>query len=463
MENLIAEIKDKTGVAHASNLEASEKQASTEKQATIIVEEKTKADEALMEALPAVEAASDALNNIRREDLQELKAFNNPPIHVKIVCQMCTVLRPTGEKLDNTWADSKKMLGNPKLLDLLKTYPKNSITDKMHKSCRNILKENKHHDISIDNLETKSRAGKGLLVWVLAILRYYEVAKNVEPLRGKVREMEKAQARAEADLSKLRNQLNTLEIEILSLHKAYNDATTELSTLQTQAAQMQKRLIAASKLVSGLAGEKKRWSDHIKYLNDRKLKLLGDCLLRSSFLSYFGAFNASYRHDILKCLYQDIQSRHIPVTTDIKVDESLISDVDRQNWIARGLPADDHSIENGILTTQGTKFPLCIDPQMQASFWIKRLYENSQLYVKAMTDSDFMKYLELAIQFGKPFLFENVEHDLDPLLDPILLRNFTKAPGTKTILLGDKHIEWDNGFRLFLCTRLSNPYYPPGK
>ncbi len=30
-----------------------------------------------------------------------------------------------------------------------------------------------------------------------------------------------------------------------------------------------------------------------------------------------------------------------------------------------------------------------------------------------------MKHLELAIQFGAPFLFENVDEELDPMLDPV--------------------------------------------
>ena len=107
---MIQEIETKTKVATEQNNVAFEKRAVAEKQAGVIVKEKSKAASALMEALPAVEAAAEALNNIRRDDLQELKAFNNPPIHVKIVCQMCAVLRPSGEKLNESWTDSKKCL-----------------------------------------------------------------------------------------------------------------------------------------------------------------------------------------------------------------------------------------------------------------------------------------------------------------------------------------------------------------
>uniref|UniRef100_A0A7S2K9S5 AAA+ ATPase domain-containing protein n=1 Tax=Leptocylindrus danicus TaxID=163516 RepID=A0A7S2K9S5_9STRA len=462
VEALIEEIEEKTKVATTSNEEASAKQIAAEKQAKVIVEEKSKADSALMEALPAVEAAAEALNNIRREDLQELKAFNNPPIHVKIVCQMCTVLRPTGEKLDDSWGDSKKMLGNAKLLDLLKAYPKDCMTEKMYKSCKKILKENKDHDITVENMATKSQAGKGLLIWVFAILRYYEVAKNVEPLRNKVRDMEKAQAKTEAELSQLKQQLALLKAELEELQKGYNEATKELANLQDQASTMEKRLTAASKLIKGLSVEKKRWGHEILSLREGREKLIGDCLLSASFLSYVGAFSAEYRDKLMYDeLLPDLKARNIPVSEDFQVEKMLITDSIAQSWNANGLPSDQFSIQNGILSTFGSRYPLCIDPQEQALGWIKTTFASKQLCVKTLNDSDFMKHLELAIQFGNPFLFENVGEDLDPMLDPILSKNIIIENGTKSIMLGDKKIDWDDNFRLFLCSKQSNPCYAP--
>ncbi|CAF4317738.1 unnamed protein product [Rotaria sp. Silwood2] len=40
-------------------------------------------------------------------------------------------------------------------------------------------------------------------------------------------------------------------------------------------------------------------------------------------------------------------------------------------WISHGFPADEFSIQNGILTLQTNRFPFCIDPQLQALLWIK--------------------------------------------------------------------------------------------
>ena len=64
------------------------------------------------------------------------------------------------------------MLGNAKLLEMLKEYPKESLTEKMFQCCKKTLRDNKNHDITVEKMSTKSQAGKGLLVWVLAIMRY---------------------------------------------------------------------------------------------------------------------------------------------------------------------------------------------------------------------------------------------------------------------------------------------------
>ena len=74
----------------------------------------------------------------------------------------------------------------------------------------------------------------------------------------------------------------------------------------------------------------------------------------------------------------------------------------------------------------------------QAAAWIKATYANSRLCVKTLSEPDFMKHLELAIQFGNPFLFENVDEDLDPMLDPVLEKNVVQDGVSKTIMLGDK-------------------------
>ena len=110
---------------------------------------------------------------------------------------------------------------------------------------------------------------------------------------------------------------------------------------------------------------------------------------------------------------------------------------------------------------QSSRFPLCIDPQQQAVAWIKNTYADQNLTVKSLNDADFIKHLELAIQFGNPFLFENIDEELDPMLDPVLEKDLVEQNGARQIVLGDKVVDWDDNFKLFFTTKLSNPQYSP--
>lgn len=448
VQALIVEIQDKTKIASESREKASLKQKYAEEQARVITQQKKEADDSLAEAMPAVLAAAEALKNLDKNDLTELKAFANPPKAVKDLCMQLVVLRPTGEKLEENWNDAKKMLSNSDLLNKLKDFPKDKVTEKQIKRVKAIF-QSSGEDLSLDKMNSISKAGYGLLTWVVAIVKYYEVAKNVEPLRRKVADMEKAQSQTEKELSELHYLLNQLSQELDTLNVQYTQANGELDVLQQEASIMTKRLTAASRLIEGLTGERTRWSSDITKLNIQCQYLIGDCLLGASFLSYMGAFTTDYRRELIYSKFlHDIMERGIPFSgKDFSLEGLLTTDAIVQGWVSKGLPADEHSIQNGILTTKGSRFPLCIDPQSQAVNWIKKTYGNKNLTVKKITDADFMKHLELAIQFGNPFLFENIDEDLDPLLEPILERNVVKQGGATMIKLGDKFIEWDDNFR----------------
>lgn len=125
-----------------------------------------------------------------------------------------------------------------------------------------------------------------------------------------------------------------------------------------------------------------RWTEDLEELKRQRFRLLGDCLLASAFLSYLGAFTWDFRRDMLRSEWEkDIHDKNIPLSKPFKLDELLTNDVEISRWTSEGLPHDELSIENGILTTQDSRYPLCIDPQQQALNWIKKKEEKNNLKV----------------------------------------------------------------------------------
>lgn len=76
-----------------------------------------------------------------------------------------------------------------------------------------------------------------------------------------------------------------------------------------------------------------------------------------------------------------------------------------------------------------------IDPQGQANKWIKNSEKENQLSVIKLSDSDYMRTLENCIQFGTPLLLENVGEELDPSLEPLLLRQTFKQGRSQSLLV----------------------------
>ena len=191
-----------------------------------------------------------------------------------------------------------------------------------------------------------------------------------------------------------------------------------------------------------------RWKDDLEELKLYRIRLLGDCLLSAAFLSYVGAFSWDFRYQMLVDNWQaDIVAQSIPLSQPFKLEKMLTNDVEISKWTSESLPPDELSIQNGILTSQATRYPLCIDPQQQAFNWIKKKEEKNNLRISTFNNPDFIKQLELAIKFGYPFMFKDVDEYIDPVIDSVLDKNIKGSGNKQTIMLGDKEIDFDPSFK----------------
>ena len=72
-----------------------------------------------------------------------------------------------------------------------------------------------------------------------------------------------------------------------------------------------------------------RWTIELENLKQQRVRLLGDCLLSSSFLSYVGAFSSEYRTSMVYDLWQkDILEHEIPLSQPFQLETLLTNDVE---------------------------------------------------------------------------------------------------------------------------------------
>ncbi|KAG8456021.1 hypothetical protein GDO86_001999 [Hymenochirus boettgeri] len=453
---LLEEIARNTEVAEEKRTLAEEKAAEIEEQNKVIAVEKQEAESALAEAMPILEAAKLELQKLDRSDVTEIRSFAKPPRAVQVVCECILVIR--GYKEIN-WKNAKGMMSDPNFLKSLMEIDFDGITQNQAKPVKGFLKT---LNTTLEEMEAISKAGLGMLKFVEAVMGYCDVAKEIKPKREKVAKLERNYYMSKRELEKIQAELSTIQNELKALGEKYEAAISEKQKIQEEAEIMERRLTAADKLISGLGSENTRWTNDLEELKVRRVKLLGDCLLCSAFLSYEGAFNWDFRKDMVYTEWQkDILDREIPLSQPFRVESLLTDDVEISRWGSEGLPPDELSIQNGILTTRASRFPLCIDPQQQALNWIKRKEEKNNLKISSFNDPDFLKHLEMAIKYGFPFLFQDVDEYIDPVIDNVLEKNIKGAQGRQFIILGDKEVDYDPNFKLYLNTKLSNPKYSP--
>ncbi|KAL0040883.1 hypothetical protein WJX79_008591 [Trebouxia sp. C0005] len=409
----------------------------------------------LDKALPALQAAEDALNVLTKKDMSELKAYAKPPALVELTLSgVMTVLQKTP-----TWDEAKKQLGDASFMEKLLKFDKDKLNDALLKK---LQKFTTNPEFTPEAVGKVSLAAKGLCLWVRAMETYGSVAKDVAPKRLKLKTAQDNLSKKQTALAAAQTQLAEVLAKVQALKDQYESSMMKKKALEEELEDLEGKLLRAEKLLSGLAGERSRWEVSIVSLEAQLAALPGDVALASAFMSYAGPFPSQYREDLAKHTWQkQVKALNLPASEDFDFASFLADPKSVRDWTIAGLPADSFSVENGVMVTRSSRWPLMIDPQGQANKWVKNMEAQNGLRVLNLAMPDLLRQMENAIQFGNPVLLQDVGEELDPSLEPVLAKAFVKRGNATLIKLGDKEIDFNPDFRLYITTKLGNPHYTP--
>merc|ERR1719215_179009 len=102
-----------------------------------------------------------------------------------------------------------------------------------------------------------------------------------------------------------------------------------------------------------------------------------------------------------------------------------------------------------------------IDPQEQANYWVRNKERGNSLKIVKMSDPSFLLILKNCVRIGIPILLEDLDERIDSVLEPILLKQTYQSGEKLLIRIGGNEIEYNQNFRLYMTTKLSNPHYMP--
>ena len=418
--------------------------------------------------------ARSAVQGIKKAHLDEVRAMASPPAAVKLTLE--AVVYVLGHATTN-WKDIRRALAKTDFIATVVNFKTSQVTGKMVKKikssymsqdafkcvpCASVLSPmcRVTHPLSCvcvsRSYETVNRASKTaapLFKWLVSQVSYAEILERVQPMRDEVaalQEQSESLSRQYQEQTKLTEEL---QASITRYKDEYAVLIREAEAIKTEMSSVQERVSRSTKLLASLSDERRRWESGSGHFREHMRTIAGDTLLAAAFLTYSGRFDFKQRRVMTDELRIMLDTVAAPYRQDLSLVEYLSKASDRLAWQAASLPADDLCVKNAIILSRFNRFPLVIDPAGQATEYLRRHYgREREVSVTSFLDASFMKHLESALRFGMTLLVQDVD-SIDPVLNPVLNREFHKAGGRVLVQLGGHDVDLSPSFTMFMVTR----------
>ncbi|KAK4886462.1 hypothetical protein RN001_002733 [Aquatica leii] len=468
VEKVLAVVEAASAIANKIKGEALIVKDKAETLVAIICKDQEEAEGKLIAAKPALEAAETALQTIKAGDIATVRKLGKPPYLIMVIMDAVLVyfkkkLEPTKadpEKnfLITSWQESLKVMADSKFLFNLQNYPKDTINSEM----LDLLAP--YFDFPTYTFESaKSACGNvaGLISWTIAMASFYEVNKEVLPLKANLARQQAKLQKAQDELNAAMSLLAAKEAEVKACQDEFDKAMALKQAVLDDAEKCKNKMVQASALIQGLSGERIRWTEQSALFKAETERLVGDVVMLVGFLNYSGPFNQEFRTFQQNLWIDSLIKMKVPVSANINITDSLIDTATIGDWNLQGLPTDDLSIQNGIIVTKASRYPLLIDPQSQGKSWIKNMERLNHLIITSLNHKYFRNHIEDSVSLGYPMLIEDVMEELDPVLDNVMEKNHIKVGSTYKVKVGDKEVDYHQSFRMYITTKMANPNYTP--
>eukprot|EP00658_Telonema_sp_P-2_P083320 TRINITY_DN8993_c0_g2_i1.p1 TRINITY_DN8993_c0_g2~~TRINITY_DN8993_c0_g2_i1.p1 ORF type:complete len:4024 (-),score=1669.66 TRINITY_DN8993_c0_g2_i1:145-12216(-) len=474
---LVKEIEIRTNEAEKQRRDVEAVKEAVAHDAAIVAAGKAEAQRDLEAAEPTLQEAIKSLESITAGDFTTLKKLMNPPPLIKRIFDAVAVLLhmplnvPGAENVPNkgVWISEswdltgKSLAGDAGTLSVLRNFGEHKKDEINEETCELLLPYLWMPDFTWQAAKNACGNVAGLCTWVSSMYKYINIAKIVAPKKEKLRLAEIELHAANKKKEQQEEALAKVTAEVDRYNKQFEEENGKKQALEEDALTTKRRMDSANNLIDALSGERDRWTQQSNEFKSVIERLVGDVALSCAFISYCGPFNAEFREQLLnKYFYGHCKKLGIPVTDNLDVVKFLVDETTIADWRLEGLPADTHSVQNAIMITTSTKWPLMIDPQGQALQWIRRRTEINGCKVSQQSDKRFIHQLQEQLANGRPMIIESVPQEIDPMLDPVLDKVISKTgKGSMLIKINDQDMDYHQDFSFFMTTKLPNPSFTP--
>eukprot|EP00051_Salpingoeca_urceolata_P022682 m.374607 g.374607 ORF g.374607 m.374607 type:complete len:4614 (-) comp20005_c1_seq14:242-14083(-) len=441
-----AEEKKTQSEALGRDLEVKQKDAQEKKQ-SVTAE--------LAEVEPMVQEAKDAVQGIKRQHLQEIRALHNPPTAIKLAMESIMCLLGEGEM---DWKAIRTAIVRDDFINRILDFDSQMISEETRKEMDSRFIKNS--DYSAERADRASKACGPLVKWAIAQCSYAKMLHSIEPLRNELQSLETETALMREQQEEVKVLVSELEQSIGVYKDEYAVLISDVQAIKTDLSTVSSKVERSIKLLDSLSSERTRWEGGAQDFDTQMATIIGDSFLGAAFLGYSGYFDQMYRRGLFSQWMGHLAKARIDFKPDIAVPEYLSTADERLRWKANSLPSDDLCTENAIMLKRYLRYPLVIDPSGQATEFLLKEFSDRKITRSSFLDPAFRKNLESALRFGTPLLVQDAEA-YDPILNPVLNREVKKTGGRVLISLGDQDIDLSPAFKIILTTRNPAVAFPP--
>lgn len=491
-EKQISEEKVKILEELAIKLKIDEEEGERKKEQAIIAkassEEKNLiASTSLKEIEEMKENAKEKLSNLKQDEVMQLKKSKEDKYIAEFCRYLCLlmvepahpkpkVINPKEPPVKDYFEHAvKNVLSSQTFLKQLRDFK----STKMSAERATELNEEIQKSKSTFEPEKKSMTLKNLFDIVCIHNDIYWINQKYLPAKELAETSSREAKEAEDSLQLIMENLAQLKAFQKEKDDEKRATDAKIKQLEKDLNQSKERLNNAVKLVDNLSNEKKNWTHKKDSLEISKKTLLGDILLSCGIIAYLGAFNKSYREEIIYEWNKLILKNNIPITAEnhnLVLQKTLSSSYEIDQWKSKNLPNDSFSVDNAIIISKSTRYCLLIDPQNQANEWINNTYKNQDGETKKKkqghgeafntlrptSDKDqvFKKTREV-LEHGGVLLFENATEQLNSLLMPVFKKEFIEDGGDTYCNFNGQKIYMTGEVKVFITTKNPRPHYLP--
>ncbi|CAM9131219.1 unnamed protein product, partial [Ectocarpus sp. 4 AP-2014] len=402
---------------------------------------------------PVLDSAKQAVGQIKSDHINEIRRM--PPEPIADV--LGAVLMLLGIR-DTSWLSMKKFLGNRGVKEDILNFDARRIDPQLRAKVTKLLTQ-KSASFEHASIYRVSVAAAPLATWVKANIKYSTILEKIQPLEEELHEAVAALDKSQARLTQCEEELAAIDRKAAQLKEEFAQRTREAETLRAGLERAQGILTKAQRLVSQLGGEQQRWQDQAMSLSDALATLPLKMLLAAGFATYLVRHPENTRRAML-----ELWSEALGLPPGFSFRGLMSTESQLLVWKGEGLPADDLSQENAlVLANSPGRVPFIIDPANACTAWLQSFLAKDAsrpLEVVSAGDARFTSRVELSVRFGKTLLVLECD-GVEPMLYPLIRHDLVHQGPRYVVQVGDKLMDYNENFRLFMVTRNPKPELPP--